>query len=141
MSDQAIRVVVAGALLLHGLGHGGALAALAWLRLRPRTNTGAWTRAHTWLRPSLSEGNALAVAATLWVISMLGFVAAAAAFWGVILPTGAWQPLAVTSAVVSTAGIVLFLGNWPAFNTLAAMAVNGAVLVGLVVTGWAPPPA
>ena len=29
MSDQVIRLIVTGALLLHGLGHGGAIGALA----------------------------------------------------------------------------------------------------------------
>lgn len=32
MSDQSIKLIAAGALLLHGLGHGGALGALAWIR-------------------------------------------------------------------------------------------------------------
>jgi len=40
MSDQMLRLVVGGVLLVHGLGHGGALAALVWLRLRPGANTG-----------------------------------------------------------------------------------------------------
>jgi hypothetical protein len=43
--------------------------------------------------------------------------------------------------VVSGVGIVLFFGTWPMFNTLAALAVNGAVLVALVVLRWTPPAA
>jgi len=43
------------------------------------------------------------------------------------------------SAMVSGVGIVLFFANWPMFNTLAALAVNAAVLVALVVLRWTPP--
>jgi hypothetical protein len=37
---------------------------------------------------------------------------------------------------VSLAGIVLFLGNWPTFNTVAAIAVNVAVLLAVLVLNW-----
>jgi hypothetical protein len=51
------------------------------------------------------------------------------------------HPLAIGSAIVSAAGIVLFFGNWPLFNTLAALGVNVTVLVALVGMGWVPPAA
>lgn len=41
--------------------------------------------------------------------------------------------------MVSGVGIVLFFANWPMSNTLAALAVNAAVLVTLVVLRWTPP--
>lgn len=40
-----IELVIAGALLLHGLGHGGAVGALMWTRLRPGTDTRGWMAA------------------------------------------------------------------------------------------------
>jgi hypothetical protein len=76
------------------------------------------------------------VAGTFWVISMLGFVAAALAFWGIVLPGDLWRPLAIGSAIVSLVGITLFFGTWPPFNTVAALAVNVAVLVSLLVVRW-----
>lgn len=130
MSDQAVRVAWFGMLLLHGLGHGGALAALVWLVLRPGTATGAWTAARSWLAPSLGPGSATVAASTCWTASLVGFVAAALLFW---FGGDAWQPLAVASAVVSTVGVVLFLGTWPMFNTVAALAVNAVVLVAILV--------
>jgi hypothetical protein len=126
-------------LLVHGLGHGGALAALAWLAYRPGTSTSAWTSARSWLGPSLAPGTATIVASAFWIASLVGFVAAALLFW---FGSGdAWQPLALVSAVVSTIGIVLFFGTWPMFNTLAALAVNAIVLVALLVVHWTPPTA
>ena len=141
MSDQALRLVISAAVLLHGLGHGGAIVALAWLAWRPGTNTGSWTAARSWLLPSLEPRTATIVACAFWIVALVGFVATVLAFWGVVLPTAAWQPLAIVSAIVSTAGIVVFFGNWPLFNTLAALGANAAVLVALVVAHWEPPAA
>ena len=129
MSDQAVRVVWFGVLMVHGLGHFGALAAMAWLAARPGTTTGAWTAARSWLVPSLAPGTATIVASAFWIASLVGFVAAALLFW---FGSGdAWQPLAIVSAVVSTLGIVLFFGTWPMFNFIAALGVNAVVLVAL----------
>jgi hypothetical protein len=139
VSDQAVRVVWFGVLLVHGLGHFGALAALAWLAARPGTSTGAWTAARSWLVPSLAPGTATILASAFWIAALVGFVAAALLFW---FGSGdAWQPLAIASAVISTLGIVLFFGTWPMFNTVAALGVNAVVLVALLVLHWTPPPA
>ena len=54
-----------------------------------------------------------------------------------LLPAGVCRPVAVGSAVVSLAGIVLFIRTWPAFNTLAALAVNAAILVAVWIR-WPP---
>jgi len=137
MSDQTIKLIAAGVLLLHGLSHGGALGALAWIRLRPGTPTGDWLAARSWLAPSLPGDTATTIASAFWIVSLAGFVIAAMSFWGVI-PGNVWRPLAVASAVVSIAGIVLFFGTWPMFNTLAALGVNVAVLVAVLWLHWPP---
>lgn len=136
MSDQTIKLVAAGVLLLHGLGHGGALAALAWIRLRPGTSTGDWLAARSWLVPSLPGETATTLASAFWTVSLVGFVIAAMSFWGVVLPGSVWPALAVASALVSVAGIVFFFGTWPIFNTLAALGVNVAVLTAVLWLRW-----
>jgi len=138
MSDHSVSLIVAVALLVHGLGHGGALAALMWIAARPGTDTGGWLAARSWLIPSLPASTATTVASIFWILSLTGFVVAALPFWGVPVPGQAWRPLAVASALVSTAGIVLFLGTWPNFNTLAALGLNVAVLVAVVSLRWPP---
>jgi hypothetical protein len=140
MPDSLVRLVIAAALLLHGISHGGALAALAWIGARPGSDTGAWQAARSWLATGLPAGTATTVAGAFWIASLIGFVTAAGAFWGVGLPGDAWRPLAVVSALVSTVGIVVFFGTWPMFNTLAALAVNVAVLVALLALHWPPEP-
>jgi len=90
-----------------------------------------------------AAGNATATAAPsdVWVRSLPLWhvwniativVATALALAGLVVPVDTLRPLALVSAVVSLAGIGLFLGTWPAFNTLAAIAVNVAVLVALL---------
>jgi hypothetical protein len=52
------------------------------------------------------------------------------------VPVELWRPLAIGSAVVSLVGMALFFGTWPPFNTVAAIAVNVAVLVSLIWMRW-----
>ncbi len=42
------------------------------------------------------------------------------------------------AAIVSAVGITLALGTWPAFNTTAALGVNIATLVVLLLVQWPP---
>lgn len=137
MSDQMLKLLIGGVLLVHGLGHGGALGALLWIRYRPGTSTGDWAAARTWLMPSLPDETATTLASAFWIAALVGFVMAALSFWGLLLPVGVWQSVAVGSAVVSLIGIVLFLGTWPLFNTVAALVVNFAVFVAVWIH-WPP---
>jgi len=133
--DQA-RFLVIALLTGHGLGHGGAIAALWWIANRDGP-TGGWAAARTWAMPSLAAATATNVAVAFWVASMLGFIAAAVSL--ALLPTEAWRLLAIGSAVISLVGIVLFAGTWPPFNTLAALAANIVVLGALLVAHWPSP--
>lgn len=136
MSPDLTRAVIAGTLLMHGLGHGGALGALIWIAARPRDETGGWGAARSWLVPTLPPETATRVASAFWIASMVGFVAATAAYLGILLPGEAWRMFAVAAAVVSLSGIALFFGTWPALNTVAALAVNLAVLVTQLLPRW-----
>ncbi len=129
MPLQTIKLIIAGVLLLHGLGHTGALMATVVNWTQRGTPTGSWLPARSWLFPALAPPAAKTVASIFWILSTIGFVAAAMSFWGVVVPGDAWRQLALAAAVVSIPGITLFLGTWPTFNTLAALAVNIAVLV------------
>jgi hypothetical protein len=136
MSADTARGLVFGVLMIHGLGHGGALGALMWIAFRPDDPTGGWRAARSWLLPALPATTATAFAAAFWILSMVGFVGAALSFWGIVLPGEVWRPLAIGSACVSLVGIVLFFGTWPPFNTVAALAVNLAVLASLLWLQW-----
>ncbi len=135
MGSQATRLLIAAVLGLHGLGHGGAFVAELIAR-SGRADTGAWRAAHLWAAPSLPVSAATALAGVFWILALVGFVAAALAFWGWLIPPSTWRQLAVGSAIISLAGMVLFFGTWPAFNTLAALAVNFAVLITQLWSHW-----
>jgi hypothetical protein len=139
VSDQSIRLVTFIVLMVHGLGHGGGIGALAWIAWRPGSESGGWTAARSWLMPALTSGTASVGASAFWVVSLVGFVAAALMYW--FGWSEAWRIIAIGSAVISMIGIVLFFGTWPMFNTLAAIGVNAAVLIGLGLLRWAPPTA
>ena len=132
MSDQLLRTILGGVLLLHGLGHGGALGALAWIARFGPDSTGGWHAARSWLLPGLAPSTATTIACVAWALALVGFVATGLSFWGAGLPVEAWRGLAVVSAAISAVGIALFFGTWPMFNTLAALAVN----VGVVAAIW-----
>ncbi len=129
MVDITVELVVFVALLVHGIGHGAALATLAIRVLRPAINTGKWRAATSWLLPSLPKSAATAAAGLFWIIAMAGFLVVALSWFGV-LPPDLWRTLGIVSASVSVLGIVLFFRTWPMANTLAALGMD-VVTVGL----------
>ena len=138
MSIQTIRLIIGGVLFFHGIAHVGPIGAYIWIRSRPADPTEGWVAARSWLLPSLAPNTATAVASVFWVLSIIGFVTAALSFWGFLVPGELWRGIAIASALVSTLGIVFFFRTWPMFNTLAALAVNGAVLVTQLWLHWPP---
>jgi hypothetical protein len=140
MLDGMKNLIIGGVLLVHGLGHGGALGALLWIRFMPGSQTGGWLAARSWAFPSLATPDASMVASAFWILALIGFAAAALSFWGILLPDEVWRPVAAVSAVVSLVGMILFVGTWPAFNYVAALGVNIAVLVAVLLLHWGPDP-
>jgi hypothetical protein len=119
-------------LVLHGLGHGGAVIALAWIAARPGGETGAWSAARSWALPRLTARSATLAACAFWGTALVAFVIAGAGLAGVPGTAAVWREAAAGGAIVSLAGIGLFAGTWPVFNTLAAIIVDVAVLVVLL---------
>ncbi len=136
MSPQTIAILITGVLLVHGLGHGGAIGALLYID-RGATG-GKWLPARSWLFPNLPPRSAKIIAITFWALSLLGFIAAALSFWGILFPVNLWRSLALVFAFVSLFGISLFWGIWPMFNTLAAQLVNLTVIITQLWLHWPP---
>lgn len=136
MSPQVIKIIIPLVLLLHGLGHGGAIGAL--IAIDRGVPSGKWMSARSWTFPNLAPRSAKVVAITFWGLSLFGFVAAALSFWGLLIPGDLWRQLALIFAFVSFIGIVLFWGRWPMFNTLAAQAVNLAIILTQLWLNWPP---
>ena len=122
MSTQTLRLLVAGALLAHGIGH----------------SLGYFKPAKSWLLSFMGESALRVSANVVWTVAGLGFVLSCLAFLGLGVPVDWWRPLAVIFAVVSLLGLVVFFGNWPVFNTIGAIGFNVAVLAALLWRHWPP---
>lgn len=143
-SANIIRVLIAGALLVHGVAHAIALGALIAQSLGGPSVSRVAIR--SWLLPSLPPNTAAIMAIPFWIVSTIGFLAASMSFWGILVPGEAWSQLAVAAAIVSVLGIVLFSGIWPGspnrlrsiLNTFVALTMNIAILVTQLWLHWPP---
>jgi len=122
VDTQTLRILIAGGLFVHGVGH----------------TLGFFKPARSWILPAVGEPALRVTANILWSLAAVGFVLSCLGFLGVIVPVDWWRPLAVIFALVSLLGLVLFLGNWPVFNTIGALGFNIVVLVALVWLRWPP---
>lgn len=122
MSSQTIKILIAGALFAHGVGH----------------TLGFWMPARSWLLPNASESTLKIVSGIFWAASALGFIASSMAFLGILIPGGMWRQIALVFTVVSLLGLILFFRTWPTFNTIGAFAMNIAVLVTQLWMHWPP---
>jgi hypothetical protein len=94
---------------------------------------------HSWLLTPIIGGTASRIlSAILFVAALAGFVLAALALMGWLVPHDWWRTLAVVSAVISIVTIVLFWNAFVAFfpNKVGALGVDIAVLVCLLVLNW-----
>ena len=124
--------VIGIVLIAHGIGHSmGILGMFKVADINP-----AW-HGESWLLTNI-VGDALtqAVGATLWSIAMLGFIVLGLVVFG-WLPATWWQPLAIVASVTSLLGVVFFPAAFPTVSTIAAVAIDLAVLY-TVWTGWVP---
>ena len=141
MSPTILRIIIAGILAFHGVGH--AMGIIPALQLRFFQNqTGAWAQnwsSHSWLlTPLLGEAASRILAIILFSVSLVGFAGAALALMGWLVPHEWWRTLAIVSAVISLVALAFF---WNAFiylfpHKVGAIAVNVAVLVGLLWANW-----
>ncbi len=113
MSNDMWRYVIAGFLVVHGIGHVG----------------GPWFFLRSWLSPQLVEGPLKWVSVVIWLAAMIAFIAA-----GVLMlqHQAAWRTIALAASVVSLVVSVLFIQG-TAFNAAGADVV---ILAALLVFQW-----
>jgi hypothetical protein len=127
------KILIALVLLAHGIGHSmGLLQVFKVAPVNPNWHGDSWI-----LSGLVGTTAAQAAGVALWTVAIVGFAGAAGAVIGWV-PVSWWQPLAVVSAVASTAGLVFFPVAFPAFSTVGAFVVDAAVLVAVLWNHWAP---
>ena len=144
MNADALRLVIAAVLLLHGLAHLVALGALLSTLAGVRSPTGPVPR--LWALRTLSTRSLALVGALLWGAATAGFLGAAGAFWGLWLNASAWRPLASGASLISILGIAVFAGTWPGspsrnrsvLNTAIAAFMDAVILAALLWLRWPP---
>ena len=108
---EIIRILIAGTLGLQGFTH--AVAFYALVKDAGRSEGQPSVPVRSWLLPSLAPRTAALIASLFWLLSTIGFFAAALSFWESLLPGETWRQLAAAAALISTLGIALFSGIWP----------------------------
>lgn len=132
MSPKTLRTMIAIFLFVHAIGHiQGIVASLGVIKSE------TWN-VRSWLFDGLlSEKGSRALAIILFAVCVLGFLATAFSFLGIGLPHGPWRTLAIIFAVPSVLGLIVY---WNAFaqlfNKVGAIAVNGWILIGLLLLNW-----
>lgn len=122
MSTQTIRILITGALFVHGIGH----------------TLGIWKPARSLFFLKVPMPILKLIGAIIWILIAVGFIASAMGFYGILVPVNWWRPLACVFAVISLSGLIAFGRNWPLFNFVAASAFNIALLVALLWFHWPP---
>jgi hypothetical protein len=130
MSNELWRTLLAIVTGAHGIGH--------IVFLVPLLGVADWGEStRSWLL-SAAGGDVLAriVGSVLFLAATAGFIAVAVGMFG---QQAWWRGLAIGSAVVSLAGLVLFWANPVPSSAFFALAFNVAVLVALVLLNWPSP--
>lgn len=133
MSGTTLRFIIAAVLTFHGVGH--AMGIIPALR---EVSLGSWS-SRSWLLTDLvGDTISRAICVILYGAALIGFVAAALALLGWLVPHDWWRTLAITSAAISLVAVALY---WNALlmlfpHKVGAIGVDIAVLVCLLALNW-----
>ena len=109
MSNEMARYLIGGFLILHGIGHSG----------------GYWMFVKSWLSPALTNYPLKWFFVALWLIAMIGYLAAGI---GVLQMHSWWRVVAAVASIISLIVSVLYIQGAP-FNAAAADVIILAALL------------
>jgi hypothetical protein len=123
-----VKVVVAGVLGAHGVGH-----VMGWMPALGLAHFDGVSGSSWLLTGTLGDGATRLLAVGLFAVPTVGFVAAAV---GLLLGQPWWRPLAVASAGVSLAATAIYPQALPTGSAVGSVAINVIVLCGVLVADW-----
>ena len=133
MSPIVVRIIIALVLFLHGVGH-----VMAFFPAFGISSTETW-HARSWLLTGfIGDSASKVILVILFGAALLGFVGAAFALMGWLVPHDAWRMLSIVSAAISLVAIVLYWNSFVSLfpNKIGAIAVDIAVFVCLLFLNW-----
>jgi hypothetical protein len=141
MSGTVLRAIVAFVFAFHGVGHAmGIIPALGIVKTDKASQ--GWLKnwsSHSWLLTDLVGWRASAIlCAVLYGAALVGFVGALLALLGWGVPHDWWRTVAVVSAAISLAALLLFWNGlillFP--HKVGALAINVVTLGCLLALSW-----
>ena len=123
---NGLRLILALVIGAHGLGHILFLVSLLGVADWGQS-TRSWLLGDGWLA-KLPGG-------LIWITVIIGFVAVAVGF---LNESEWWRSLAITSAIISSLGLLLFWATPVNSPTLSALIFNLLVLGSLLIFNWPP---
>ena len=144
MSGTTLRILIAGVLGFHGIGHlMGVIPALGLIAVGE--SSPAWLKgwsSHSWLLTGLlGKPAARTIAALLFVAAFACSVGAALGVLGWLVPPDLWRTLALTGAVISLVAVALYWNALIFFfpHKAGAIGVDIAILICTLWLHWPSP--
>lgn len=128
MNPDLLRLMIAGAFGVHGIGH-----SLGWMPAWGLASFQGMSSRSWLLTGLLGERITGLIGGALWFAPMAGFGIAAIAL---LTGNAMWRPVAVGSAAVSLVAVALFWDALPVSSRIGCIAVDLAVLGGTLVANW-----
>lgn len=128
MPESTQKVLIAVILILHGIGHYMGILTAFGAKLSGKTSP------HSWLLTGLlGESRTKFILIAIMAVSLFAFIAAGMSLAGWLLPYSLFETAALTGAVVSLAGLLLYRDTYALlFNKIGAFAVNIGVIYWLL---------
>lgn len=130
MTTKTVKLIVFIALLVHGIGHIQGVVSSLGVKFNDSTNN------ISWLLKNLGANANRTICLALYLAAAILGILTALGFKGIIVPFTSWQILAVITAFVSTACLVLFPNALAMFfNKAGAIVVNLIIFYSILFNG------
>lgn len=130
MSTSTVKLMAFLALLVHGIGHIQGIVSSSGIKFRTSTSNKSWL-----LKGLGGKWNRLICLVLYLAAAVLG-IFAALGLRGVLGPESGWASFALTSAIFSTFGLILFPKALALFfNKAGAIAVNLIIFYSILFNG------
>jgi hypothetical protein len=109
LSNEMVRYLIGGFLIIHGIGHSG----------------GYWMFRKSWVSPTLTEAPIKWLFIAVWLVAMVGYIVAGV---GLFQAQSWWRMLTIAASIVSLAVSLLYIQGVPFNAAVADLVILAALL-------------